>query len=316
MQVEVGDGLAAGFLPSAYRFLDTTRIPPRGDKLLRPALGVYNVSLARLIGTMEEAFALLVKLVEDNRIPAGKDGLSWLDPTLDLWTRLLMSADSHVDDVRTIVFGVLGGKNAWKSRPGKAFTARVKPYKDRVSNIANHIKHGQGRLSPFAFYSSSRSFLGYVVEGVTSEGTLGPEPTIHAGGHGACSFARDCRLHFVWLYGVSDALARVLEDSGREERLEVPEIHTESQLIELARSIARVPPLMYPDECFKAVPRIELKDDEVRRLVLSYRDDASAQRIPREANRIMTGWKGDGVTRSFRFPYKPRRSKADSSERT
>jgi hypothetical protein len=254
---------------------------------------------------MSVAFLKLGEQIDENRIPTGKHGLSWMSPVIEPWEELLHAADAHVDDVKQIVVRALGANSPWKTPEGKSFKSFTSEYRDHISRIVNHIKHRHGRLRAFALYSPTTCYPGYYVEGVHDNGAIGPEPSIHRRGKGAFSFARDCRLHLVWLYGISEALANVLAAVG------VPESNTPSVLaysskfISLAETVRRIPPYVFPDERMKPVPKVEIVgQDNARRLLLSYVDDASAKRIPASRKlRYATVWQGDGVSHSFILPY-------------
>jgi hypothetical protein len=255
---------------------------------------------------MSVALARLSEQIDENRIPTGEHGLGWMSPVIEAWGELLHAADAHVDDVKQIVVRALGGNSPWKTPEGRRFKSFTSEYRDHISRIVNHIKHRHGRLRAFAFYSPTTCYPGYYIEGVHSSGAIGPEPSIHRHGKGAFSFAWDCRLHLVWLYGLSEALANVLAAIGVPESDGPSVLADSSKFISLAETAKRVPPYVFPDERTKPVPKVEIVgQDNARTLLLSYVDDGSAKPIPPSRKlRIATVWQGDGASRSFILPYK------------
>jgi len=306
MRIEFRESRPSSFLPTAYSYLRHALPDTTDSSGQRSALGIYNVSLHRLIHAMSVALVRLGEQIDENRIPTGGDGLRWMSPVIEAWGELLHAANAHVDDVKQIVVRALGVSSPWKTPEGRKFKSSIREYRDHISRIVNHIKHGQGRLRAFAFYSPTTCYPGYYIEGVHSGGAIGPEPSIHRQGKGAFSFARDCRLHLVWLYGLSEALANVLAAIGVPESNAPSVLADSSKFISLAETVKRVPPYVFPDERTKPVPKVEIvNQDNDRRLLLSYVDDASAKPIPTSRKlRIATVWQGDGVSRSFVLPYK------------
>lgn len=296
-----------GVLPDAYGFLSSAPgIHAGGKEGHRPPLGIYNISIRRLVEALARTSRELNELHSRAAGPEEGDGLRWLEPVMESQGEVLSAAQAHIDDCAEIAAAALGGGALRKTDVGRRYLRFVGDYADRVSRIANHIKHYHGRLRPFSFYTPDECFPGYIVEGVDRAGIVGPEPTVHRHGHGAFSFARDLRLHFVWIYGVSSALAEVLASAVDHPAASVSALADSDEYFELAESIVGLPARFYPDEVSLPVPSTRLsgqgKDRELR---LSYTQEQLGTAIPRDRRmRIATVWQGDGVSKSFRLPYR------------
>jgi len=303
-----------GLRPDAYQYLRLGARPSEGTRAHRPPLGIYNISISRVLDAMREQLALLLGVVRSGRIPTAGDNLDWVDPILKAHVEVLHAVQAHVDDCETILKGALCEKNPWNSAPGRRFRTLTTEYRERVDGIVNHIKHGYGRVRPFAFYTPAECFLGYYVEGVDREGAVGPEPTVHKRGRGAFSFARDVRLHFVWLYGLSWALAEGLSAAGATACSEGGDPGDDSRYSRMAEEIEKVAPVFYPDELAQPVPKVHVEREKNRvSLHVGYVDDATARSVPRSHQmRIAIRWQGDGISRSYRLPYPFREGRGNS----
>ena len=297
---------AKGFLPDAYQYLSTApSIPSVHKKARRPPIGVYNVSIERVVRSLSRVTDLLVSLITQCVIPKQGDGLEWLKPVVDAHVEVLNAMQSHIDDCDEIAKAALGATSPWKTDGGRRYKALASEYRDRVNRIVNHIKHHLGRLRAFSFYTPSECFPGYYVEGVDQEGLVGPEPTVHKQGRGAFSFSRDIRLHFVWIYGLSTALGEVLAKAVERSSCVPSTIVDDKKYFALAERIEKIPAVFFPDEGSSPVPEVcTHKSDRVSTLHVSYALDVRAPLIPQTRHmRIATVWQGDGVTKNFRLPY-------------
>lgn len=307
MRITVGDGRPSGFLPPAYVYLAEIEMRKPASKPTRPALGIYNVSVGRLQEALEEAADAHQDLNRHGSALANDKTLRLMDPILRSWDSLLAAAAAHTDDIRQLAGRAIGGENPWKAALGRRFDSLTASYDDWVGRVANHIKHSHGRLRPVLFYTSTSAFPGYFVEGVNEHGAVGPEPTIHRHGYEALSFARDFRLHLVWMYLLSEALADVLRGLGAEPSRNSTDPKRFIDLLEIGNA-AKGP--FFPGEERLPVPKVEFQlGDEARVCEIGYVDDGSARSIRRgKGLRITARWHGDGATDSFRPSYGIRES--------
>lgn len=96
----------------------------------------------------------------------------------------LYAAAEHIDDVETIATSFFRTNDeASRSREMRALKRSIKPLRDRISSLANIMKHDHGRLRMYAmeFRHDGRGIclFGFFVEGF-KDGAVGPHP-IHYG---------------------------------------------------------------------------------------------------------------------------------------
>jgi hypothetical protein len=198
----------------------------------------------------------------------------------------------HFDDSKTI----LGAVSA-PSPVRKQFDQDVKPYRDHIGTVVNHIKHHQNRLRLVEAEQGGRILTGYYVEAPQAGGTtVGPSTVVHPS-NGAFSYNRDLRLHAAGLVGISAALARaVMTVSGA-----TPAVGGAYELSADLRRVAQLDRLAFHDEAAKPWPAVI--DQGTGRFLVN-RD--SADEVPEQFSGsfgMSASMRGDGVTRTFRVPY-------------
>jgi len=295
-----------GLMPSAYRYMDQFQTPPaKGGRAYRPILGIYNLSISRCLDALAQVIEGLIEIQALKMPPDPAQGTEWIDSVVDLHSECLLAMESHLDDCSAIAEAAFSSDGEIRARQSKRFKSMTKGYDDRIGRIVNHLKHHHGRLRGFVFHSSRECFPGYYVEGVAEDGSVGPEPTVHKGGKGAFSFARDVRLHFVWIYFLSERLAEIL--AARTEPCTRTVSHpTDEKFLSVARRMELISSSFFPDEAHGSTPVvkvIEAADGSVE-LLLRYSTDEMPRRVRRGPGlRILQNWRSDGVTRNWRLPY-------------
>jgi len=310
MDIRLSSNNPRGFLPEAYKYLcNVPDLPAGRQKHYRPPLAIYNISIDRVLAAMESVIDEMIRVEAEAIIPKPREGLAWLDSIISSHLECLNAMQSHIDDCDRIAASVCMETDASNKKLMRRYKSMTKAYRDRINPIVNHIKHHHGRLRAFAFYTQNACFSGYYVEGVDSEGVVGPEPTVHKRGRGAFSFSRDLRLHFVWLYGLSSYLSELLSSLAVECPPPSPKPQ-DDRYIRIAKKLLSTQFLFYPDEGALPVPKVSFTENrEMSRaeLAISYVDGTTASLIRRGPGlKIALSWKGDGVSMSWRLPYEYR----------
>ena len=131
-------------------------------------------------------------------------------------------------------------------------------YRRHVGQIVNKIKHDHARLRFILYSGNSIYFPGYFLEGIDSEGVLGPDQNVHHKGGTAFSFARDLRLHFVEVYAVSRFLSKAIKGIA----MPVDTIPADAACAwaeEIATHLGNLSKIYYPDEIRKFNPWIDIR---------------------------------------------------------
>jgi len=302
---------ASGILPGAFDVLGlefgyrmhSSRRPHR------PPLGIYNTSLDRIESALTQLLDCLKPYLDANTTIDPSKGLTWFTEILSAQLELLNSLMAHLDDCKLILQSQFASNGDYRKSPiVSQFWSRVRPYKDHLERIVNHIKHNQGRLRPFAFYARKLSYLGYYVEGVDHNGKLGPELSIHKRGKGAFSFQRDIRYHLVHIYWISERLALALDGILGLGGLRTQHKRDQTRILSIATRVQSLSKEFFPDEIMKPVPKVIVSEEpsaQRRILFVMYQDDGSALSIKRVIwkAKIALEWRGDDVSDAYRLPY-------------
>lgn len=129
---------------------------------------------------------------------------------------LSLEAAEHVNDIEAIGNCFFpASRNFAKSRPGRTLKKALKPARDRVSAIANAIKHNQSRLRLFSLdfvHDATPICLhGFFVEGYSRD-VVCPSPVIHASGERIIAVPSFLWSVVVYLVACSDALTAFLSE--------------------------------------------------------------------------------------------------------
>jgi hypothetical protein len=271
----------------------------------RPPVGVYRTSLAQvwpsLLAVLDE-----LQTVERDR-PFVEPALgNWEAELLKRQEHLLYCVFEHVEDCDSVLKCCFPpGEPVGKNQHVKEYRRQIAKYRDRLGRVVNRIKHNQGRLRYVVFYGDSWCAPGYFVEAVDASGGVGPDPLIHAGGNTAFSFARDLRNHFVAIFLVSHFLSRAVTAlAGQGSIVAIPDSRVDDVVASVAKRLHHSNAIVFPDELEQEFPSIHVEQGErgTRIRVFLLPSGSGPIQIP-EFFRLTVGFRGDGVTRAFAFPY-------------
>ncbi|MFM0395220.1 hypothetical protein [Paraburkholderia phytofirmans] len=265
---------------------------------LRPPIGVYNLSLATVIGHFDRCIDEIGELppMNDRSTQASAKRNEFL-ATLD---GLLDALMEHIDDCNSVLKCFFKDEKSTEYKEiYNAFKSEIRPYRDRVGKIVNKIKHEQGRLRLVHSDSVLGTSFGYYVEGVDLNGVIGPDPDIHhPRGETAYSLGRDFRLHVNGIFFVAARLAHAIyRATGKGVVTSLPE---NASLANLVKRVGDIPPIFFPDEISQPFPTVKITDT-ICRVSVGFGNFEKAKSPP--GAKISVSFVGDGVSRSFRIPY-------------
>lgn len=297
----------SGYLPRASGLLQS--LPSASafhERLsLRPPGGQYSVSLHRVV----EAFHAVLDRVEPTvftafEAPGSARAARSLNNAV---TDLLYALFEHVETCHTILKCLFGSDKLYGSNPQvKLFKRSVHAYRDLIAVPVNRMKHNQRCISSCTFDWPGGVVPGYYVEGVDDKGVIGPDPQVHPD-NTAFSLTRDLPLHFVNIHIVSHHLSeavKAITGSTPAALTALPE-KSSSTWLSLGTRLAKLPRVTFPDEILKPFPLVALRQPPDRTtpiLTIEYPSSVVVSSVPKGA-RVTSATMGDGVSRSFRFPY-------------
>lgn len=191
---------------------------------------------------------------------------------------------------------------------GKQFYSKVKEDTKYFRELYNKLKHTSNDLRIFCFYNENRRIMGYYLESVNVDGSLGPFEGLHPLFHNknsANSFNLSLRQLYYCLYKIADVLCFVLikhfkkvyNISLRFNNKWVRNNCKYKGLIDLYDEIKDLPELFFPNELDNFVPMPNLKG--------KYLDFQIIKPTPINLKKFRRGFatSGDGFSRSFRLPF-------------
>jgi hypothetical protein len=236
------------------------------------------------------------------KAPTGIPGLPNMPDSLDSYKELLYVLMEYMEDCKGILRSLFKAPDAFKKNSHvRNYEVEIDKYRDYVGKIVNRIKHQQARLRGVFLYNDKLFVPGFYVETAINSDTVGPDRDIHEGGATAISFYRDIRYHFVQVLLSADALALAAKEIagistlGEEGQLNEGEL---SKIASLAGRVSRLPFTCFIDEVGKDEPLI-LEHPE---LVVGYGPSLWKFKTLLDFE-VSVQSMGDGVTRSFKFPY-------------
>lgn len=266
---------------------------------LRHPLAIYNVSINTVINafnTLLDTLALYNDSDHEKRL-GDKVGASLVQST----DHLLDAVMEHFDDCENIVKVFYASSE--KKLCGKALrnlNQTVRQCRDFVAKQVNAIKHNQGRVRLIEFRNPEIKVIGYFIEGVLADGAIGPNPEVHSGGNTAFSYVRVLRYLLATVIFVSRALVSQLNQRSRvSSPLKKEGLGGFSQV---AQRIVALGDYLFPDELDGLIPRIEWQQD--KKALIEYPSKSKCGKPPPEPFRINFIHRGDGISRSFKLPYK------------
>jgi hypothetical protein len=232
---------------------------------------------------------------------------------------LLYSLREHIDDCHTILMCLVDPDKVNPPAPGadnflraakfptlSLFIQPMKRYLDEyLLPVVNRLKHRQGRLRGCSFVAIDSVRVGYFLEEMDESEVAGPSTALHPG-NTAWSFARDLSFNFYHVFLASEALARAavrfVGMSGTPLGCYAAAPNTNAQWQVLVHKVANLDIGVFPQELTLPFPQIEIVNEST--LFLQYPSrDVVLSFPPRGSARVLVSTRGDGVTRSFRFPY-------------
>jgi len=181
----------------------------------------------------------------------------------------------------------------------KKFDQEIKPFKKRFSISVNKIKHEQGRLRKVYIKGNNQIHLGYFIEGVDYNGVVCPHPEVHRDDP-AFSFVYDYRFSLFAVYYICKLMTQLILDFLKLEYnfSLVPKYETdEFPLYNLIKEITKLPLWLMLREYKKYVPEIYINEK-----VLIFDISKKPPKLLPKKGHVRTEFKGDGASKSFRFP--------------
>lgn len=281
---------------------------------LRPALGIYNVSMLRVLHKVTD---LCRKIETYSGMEPTDDGSSAREQAarelIDYIELSIYAAAEHVDDLSHI------SKHFYRSdkereacKTNKIFQKEVKEHKRFVAAAANYIKHSQHRVRLYqldAIHAGRTiSLLGYIIESVV-DGVVGPSPIFHTDKRNIFSITTLPWEILTFLLKSSRSLATFLFDK---KRIEGPTKTSSKYLSEAVIAAARLPLYNFDEDHPFATTPLRLQWDEsassraqsnLYGSVFNCWDPVG----PLTPGRSMAAFAGDGISRSFRMLIQPTR---------
>ena len=277
------------------------RFPSRHGELgLRHPLGAYNTSVAVIRKRVVEVIRRLETVVTGAFRTASEES----DALLDSQEALLHGLMQHMDDCLNILRGFTADRRAFaKSGSVKGYRRAIEQYRSHVGKVVGRVKHQQGRLTLLTVRCAEIRIAGYFVAVGLPEGSVGPDPDIHRQGLTAFSFNRDLRFHLCHVLLMSSHLAQAIE---RLTGIRAADLATgDGQLTDVVLDVTDLPDAYFPDEYWKAVPRLrfERRRDAPRRLVVDFVSFTGWPALAGETFEARLQMYGDGSTRKWKLPY-------------
>lgn len=273
---------------------------------LRHPFGIYNVSLSRVFSAFENVLSELMS-AKQHDIQSNKSSPKWDENLLNNLEKLLYALMEHMDDCENIIkcFFPLGTKLNQEASI-RTYQSAVNSYRTHIGKVVNQLKHNQGRLRSLGMFIDDVPHLGYFVEGLSEDGSIGPAPHIHSKGMTAFSYARDIRYHLYNLYYVSSKLSDAVSEISMPDKNKVAYQITDknTNLEKILYEIMQLPMIVFVDEIQKDFPTITIEStQEVNKLIAAMKRHPHGLRTASGRTLYVTFFKGDSVSRSFRMPY-------------
>lgn len=310
--------------PEAYDtlFENTTAPTYHASYSKRPPLGIYNYSLQKIWKGFENVLDALDQLDRSQPFRDQEQfGSNFDNPLMDAQEDLLMAIKEHFDDCLTVLkcfypYSIGSKKEKFnKEKVIVDYKTDVVDFFTHISQIANHIKHHQGRPVLLVMFNEKSFIPGYFLQGVNEKGIILPYREIHlpvrsefdpeAGYDTAFSFFYDLRYLFYGVYALSHHLAKAINQIAK------PSVQLPSSPIDpldnkallIAKRIYMLPTRFYEDELKKETPSIkviETQDETIIRLACPGEHVLIASFGPQQN---VVPFLGDGVSTQYKFPY-------------
>ena len=240
---------------------------------LRHPLSIYRLSLDNIadsLGRVAEQYFQITKEAQ------AKNTNPEFNLMLECQKNFLRSLQEHLDDCYLVLKALVNPatvkhKEIFADRfvlknklPGaKSFFDAITPYKGSLQ-IANKLKHQQGRLRGVTIFPSNVPHLGYYLEEPHTNGTLGASRDVHPD-QGAFSFARDLSWHLFNVYLISEKLVKAVTTAVKSLHQTTlspskPSLNEplDAKWRNLISSISSMPAAIFPKEVAKGIATFEL----------------------------------------------------------
>lgn len=281
---------------------------------LRPALGIYNVSTARVLQKAEDLATKIENVVRAHTQSIDHKARAMLDRELIDYIELAFyAAADHVDDLELIVDNFFRDKSESKrSQAYNKFKQDLKLHKRFIAAVANYIKHSQHRIRlfhvEFVHASVPGVMHGYIIESV-SDGVVGPSDIFHASHRSVFSMTSLVWEVIIFVIKASRSLREFLHSVRR---IPGPVKTSCNALSDSLIAAARLPIYNMDDDHPISSVTLRLDWDQDSTLRAKSGLYGSAFRPWENRSGMYLGkcgaaFAGDGITRSFRMLVRPSR---------
>jgi len=306
-----------GYVPEVIGFLASIKEFEYSYKFycVRHPGGIFNL---QIIIVVEDLIEILEKL---SKCQTDYDSNSI--PNIDeLFTRLIYNFFKFIDSCYEIILGCCKehtprSKNEplheWLKK--NEYGAGILFYENTKEDLAyfrelyNKLKHTSNSLQSVTFYEGKSATMGFYLQSVASDGSIGPDENLHPkfqDTHSASSYNYTLKKIYPLLYLVSDTLKDALIfhfkevyglDLNFEEKYKSEGDRFEV-LFEKMRSLSNK---YFPNEINKSVLNVSTKDINKKRY-LNFEEESVKYTFP-FGSRVDFLGSSDGFTRSFRMPF-------------
>lgn len=276
---------------------DLTAFKFNNEKLgLRHPASVYTQSLLRLVERLNGAIDAFLAL----NAPYDASDVDRLNKSLVRTLEdLVYSAAEHFEDCQNIAKIVVGGlPEKARDRALRDFVATIRDAREFSARQANAIKHSQGRVRLLEFNDPIRRIIGFFIEGVDADGSVGPSMAVHGNTHTAFSVGRSLRYLVASFVYLSQAIASFVRLNLK---LTSPERHAGlGVLLDIFDRIADLDNSVFPDEGDTTCPAFR-RTSSARSI--RFPSSSTAWKRPAATARLHLVTNMDSRVPSFRLPY-------------
>jgi hypothetical protein len=174
---------------------------------------------------------------------------------------LIFYASNFIEACQSIIKSLFPDDDKGKKNFTKAvreFNENTKDYRAHTSKIINEIKHQHRRIRSFSYSGEKYLIIGYFIEGLVGENTIGPEPKVHAKFNNlntGFSLNRDIPYHLVNVYFAAACLASSVRKYASINSV-APRILDGEHVVRCFRELKKMKLLLLPDEFKKDMPSV------------------------------------------------------------
>ncbi|MBU4284277.1 MAG: hypothetical protein KJ968_04150 [Nanoarchaeota archaeon] len=192
-----------------------------------------------------------------------------------------------------------------KYEAGKEIYNKTEDDLEYFRKIYNKLKHSSNALQPVIFHLNKSAIMGYYVQAVADDGSLGPDEDLHPkhqGTHSASSYNFNLRKLYYCIYKISNILKKVILIHFKEVYSIDLDFNanykTDDKLWnELFERINKLPKTYFPNEFGKDICDIQKNDDK---LIFTIKPTEHTNLFGSQITFLESG---DGFTRSYRMPF-------------